>query len=64
MSSKDTSPLLLTIAETAQRLSCSERHVWRLIKDQEIEVVRHRGITRVPVDSVNEFIRRNTRPRK
>jgi Helix-turn-helix domain len=55
---------LHTIPETAQRLKCSPRHVWRLVYDEEIEVVRHKGLTRITEQAIRDFIDRNTKPRK
>ncbi len=50
---------LYTVRQLARRLNCSERHVWRLIQEEEIEVVRHRRLTRVTGKAILEFIERN-----
>jgi excisionase family DNA binding protein len=52
---------LLTIPEVAKRLSCSERHIWRLVRDKEIEVFRHRGLTRITARALERFIQMNQR---
>jgi excisionase family DNA binding protein len=55
---------LLTAPDVAKRLGCSERHVWRLINDEEIEVFRHRGLTRITEKALAKFIARNTTKKK
>ena len=50
---------LLTVPQVATSLSCSERHVWRLIKEGEIEAFRHRGLTRVTEEALRRFIEKH-----
>lgn len=50
---------LLTIPEVALRLKCSERTVWRLIKDEELPSVFFRKLRRVKEKAVDELINRN-----
>lgn len=47
---------LLTVSQAAQRLKCSERHIWRLIAAKQLKVFRHSGLTRVTKKSIHDFI--------
>ena len=56
MSHRSDDAELLTVSQAAERLKCSERHVWRLIEAKHLKVFRHSGLTRVTTKSLNEFI--------
>jgi excisionase family DNA binding protein len=52
-------PRLLTVADVAERLQFSEKHVRRLIEAGEIPAVRIGRLVRVSEDDLTLFIRRN-----
>ncbi len=50
---------LVAISDTAYRLSCSERQVWRLLRKSELERVCIGGMTRTTEESIQKLINRN-----
>jgi excisionase family DNA binding protein len=60
---------LLTPGEVADRMGCSEKHVYRLIADGEFETTdisrtgSRKSKTRVPSGSLAEYMRRQAQPR-
>ena len=58
-SKTDRSLPLETVAETAENLNVSERTVWRLIKSDELRVVRFAGVVRVRPEDREAFIRKH-----
>ena len=57
--SAQSAPRLLTVADVAERLQFSEKHVRRLIDAGEIPAVRIGRLVRVSEDDLTLFIRRN-----
>ena len=57
--SAQNAPRLLTVADVAERLQFSEKHVRRLIDAGEIPAVRIGRLVRVSEDDLTLFIRRN-----
>jgi excisionase family DNA binding protein len=57
--SAQSAPRLLTVADVAERLQFSEKHVRRLIDAGEIPAVRIGRLVRVSEDDLALFIRRN-----
>jgi excisionase family DNA binding protein len=50
---------LLTVPEVAIRLKMSERSVWRLIANKEIQVLRFGRCTRITEEALQRFIDRH-----
>lgn len=50
---------LRTIPDAAVRLKCSERKVWRYIRDLELPVVRFGRSTRITEEDLQAFIDRH-----
>lgn len=50
---------LVSIPDTARRLSCSERQVWRLLRKGDLDRVCIGGLTRTTESSVSALINRS-----
>jgi excisionase family DNA binding protein len=50
---------LLTVKQVAAMLGVSSRTVWRMIAEGQLKAVRVRGCTRVYLQSVEEYLKRN-----
>jgi excisionase family DNA binding protein len=46
----------------ARYFTVSERTVWQLLADREIESVRVAGSRRIPAEAVDEYLKRNRTP--
>ena len=49
---------LLTVLQASERLTISERSIWRLISSGELEAIRLGRATRVTAESLEELIAR------
>lgn len=47
----------VTVEVTATILSCSQRTVWRLIKNNQLTVLRHGKKVRIGLDSIRAYLR-------
>lgn len=54
-----TSERLLSVAETAHRLACSERQVWRLLRNGQLKRIRIGDMTRTTEKSIQDLISRS-----
>lgn len=52
-----TEPVLLTVDETAQRLSVSRWTVYRLFRDKKLRFVKVRGGTRIRTSEIERYLR-------
>ena len=43
------------VGELAQRWRCSDQHVYNLIRDKRLRVIRLGKLIRIPIDAVEEF---------
>ena len=50
----------MKVPDVAKVLGCSDRNVWRLIKDGQLSVIKIRGLTRVTRDSLVELLEKGT----
>jgi excisionase family DNA binding protein len=53
---------LYTVGQTAARMSCSPRTIWRLVGRNELRLVRLGRAARIDAESVEEFIARGGEP--
>lgn len=49
---------LLTVSEAAERLSVSERTIYRLLEDRELERIKVGATTRIPESDIERFVDR------
>ena len=49
-------PRLYTVDESAERLRCSERQMWRWIRDKELQVYRLGRTVRIAEDELARFL--------
>ena len=48
--------VLLTVAEAADYLGITERHMWRLLWEDEVRKTKVRSLVRVHIDDLNAYI--------
>lgn len=61
MTKPSTEPMeepLLTIRQTARQMSVSERQVWRLIKAQQLRIIRIGRAVRISPEDLRQFLQR------
>ncbi|WP_326550221.1 helix-turn-helix domain-containing protein [Micromonospora sp. NBC_01813] len=54
----ESTPLLVTTVEAAQRLGCGRTTVYELIARGELETVTIGRLRRVPVDAIADYVNR------
>jgi excisionase family DNA binding protein len=54
--------LTLTVPEVAERLRVSPRSVYRLIERNDLHAVRVGRLFRIPVESLQQYLRGDQRP--
>ena len=54
--SRDNTASAITVADAARRLSVSESHTWKMIRDRELRVVKFGRRTIVPMSEILRII--------